>query len=238
MDRDQTSQSKPGIDRSESSEHLDTNTPATKQTSFIREMIETALIAIIVFVLVHSLVLNFVVEGSSMQPTLSSGERILVNRNAYGEFDLGDLVDWIPGVPQQHWLTITDWGDPHRGDVVVLTPPKPGEQKPHIKRIIGLPGDHVQIAHGKVFVNGVALEEEYTGGYQSPCAGSGSYAVCDVTVPTGHVFVMGDHRNNSADSRYFDTVPIERIIGRAWLIYWPANVFGPITSPDFPELSQ
>lgn len=208
-----------------------------KTRSFLREIIETAVIALLIYLLIHSTILNFVVDGNSMQPTLQNGDRILVNRNAYGTFDLGDLVDWLPFVPDQHWFTIIDWGEPERGDVIVLTPLPPGEQKAHIKRVIGLPGDHVQIIAGQVMVNGIVLDEPYIGNFQNTCNGSGSFKNCDVVVPDGSVFVMGDHRNDSADSRYFGVVPDERIIGKAWLVYWPASEFGRIKHPDYPELT-
>lgn len=206
-----------------------------KQTSALREILETALLAILIFVSVRSVVLNFKVDGSSMQPTFHTGEMILVNRNAYREFDLGDLVDWIPGVPEQHWVSITDWGSPGRGDVVVFTPPPPGQDKPYIKRVIGVAGDRVQITPDReVLVNGIAIDEPYTGDYYTDCGGSQSY--CDTIVPEGHVFVMGDHRTNSEDSRYFGPVSEDRIIGKAWLVYWPTDVFGPVDHPEYPEL--
>lgn len=206
--------------------------------TMLREIIEIAVVTLLIFGLTRSLVLNFVVDGDSMLPTLVSGERIIANRNAYGEFNLGDLVDWLPGVPDQHWFTIIDWGEPERGDIIVLTPLPPGQQKPHVKRVIGLPGDHIRIDHrGDVFVNDVPLDEPYTGDYENLCNGSGSYRNCDVLVPDGNVFVMGDHRSDSADSRYFGVVPYDRIEGKAWLIYWPLGSFGTLTQPSYPELT-
>lgn len=213
-------------------------TTEKKRTSAVREIIETALLAILIFVSVRALVLNFRVDGTSMLPTLESGEMILVNRNAYREFDLGDLVDWLPGVPEQHWFTIVDWGAPTRGDVIVFTPPEPGDQKPYIKRVIGLPGDHVQVTEDlQVLVNGVALDEEYIGDFQNVCVNVRQFPYCDVTVPEGHYFVMGDHRDNSQDSRFFSVVAEERIIGKAWLVYWPMGSFGLVEHPDYPELA-
>lgn len=219
-------------------EELPTEKPA-KKTSSLREIIETAILAILIFVLVRNIVLNYRVDGASMLPTLENGELILVNRNAYRELDLGDFVDWIPGVPEQHWFTIVDWGTPERGDVIVFTPPPPGEQKPYIKRVIGLPGDRVQInAEGQVMVNGIALDEDYIGNYRNDCVNVPSFNYCDVVVPEGNFFVMGDHRSNSQDSRYFGVVPEERIIGKAWTVYWPMNVFGPVEHEEYPELGN
>ncbi len=213
--------------------------PDNKKTSPVREIIETILLAVIIFVLVRSVVLNFKVEGSSMLPTMSNGEMVLVNRNAYREFNLGDLVDWIPGVPEQDWFTFVDWGDPSRGDVIVFTPPEPGDQKPYIKRVIGLPGDHIQITEDyDVLVNGIAIDEPYIGNYRTECVRVSNFPHCDVTVPEGHYFVMGDHRNNSQDSRYFSVVEEDRIIGKAWLIYWPLGEFGTVDHPEYPALNN
>lgn len=204
-----------------------------KRKSAFRELVETALLAVLIFVSVRAVVLNFRVDGSSMLPTMHSGELMLVQRNAYSEFDLGDLVDWIPGVPDQHWFRITDWGSPSRGDVIVFTPPPPGKAKPYVKRVIGLPGDHVVInGENEVIVNGVVLDEPYTGAYKTSCRG-----YCDVTVPDGHVYVLGDHRTDSEDSRYFGVVPEDRIIGKAWIIYWPFGNAGTVDHPDYPELA-
>ena len=209
-----------------------------KKTSALREIIETAILALLIFVSVRAVVLNFKVDGTSMLPTLENGEMILVNRNAYRELDLADFVDWLPGVSEQNWVTLIDWGTPTRGDVVVFTPPEPGDQKPYIKRVIGLPGDRVQItADNQVLVNGIALDEPYIGDYSNDCTNVSNFPYCDVVVEEGHFFMMGDHRNNSQDSRFFSVVPEEQIIGKAWLVYWPMDNFGTVDHPNYPELN-
>ncbi len=207
-----------------------------KQRSMLRDLLETALIALLIFISVRSVVLNFEVNGDSMLPSLVSGQRVLASRVSYGQLDAGDLVDWIPGVSEQHWLTLIDCGEPQRGDIVVLTPPEPGMQIPHIKRVIGLAGDHVQIADGVVIINGIALDEPYTGDYESTCSGRGAYPICDVTVPEGSVFVMGDHRSDSSDSRFFGVVPLSQSDGRAVLVYWPLGDIHRLSSPSYPGL--
>lgn len=224
----------------DSSESLNTDTEDKsgkdeKSTHPLKEILETLIIAILIFALVRSLVLNFRVDGPSMLPTFTDGELVLVNRNAYGEFDLGDLVDWIPGVPEQQWFTIADWGEPQRGDVIVFTPPEPGDQKPYIKRVIGLPGDRVQITEDRVvYVNGVEIEEGYIGDRPTGCTNDA--VNCDVTVPPGYLFTLGDNRTQSQDSRYYGLVSEDRIIGKAWLVYWPVNSISTVDSPDYPEL--
>lgn len=234
------------LEPTQSSDHADAAGPDSTSGSKpvvmprhpLRDILETAIIAILIFVLVRSVVLNFRIDGRSMMPTFEGGEMVLVNRSAYQTFDLGDLVDWIPGIPDQHWFALVDWGEPQRGDVIVFTPPEPGTQKPYIKRVIGLPGDHVQItAEREVFVNGVQLDEEYIGDTATACSSSTPH--CDVTVPEGHVFTLGDNRRpgGSEDSRYYGLVSEDRIIGKAWLVYWPLDSVGPVDSPNYPELN-
>jgi signal peptidase I len=107
---------------------------------------------------------------------------------------------------------------PHRGDVVVLRMPERGPEL-LIKRIIALPGEQIDIRNGQVYINGVVLDEPYLS--QTTTGRSGP-----VTVPEGHVFVMGDNRGASNDSRAFGPVELERVVGRAWVSYWPIEQFG------------
>ncbi len=208
------------------------STPARKQTSAIREIVETALIAILIFVLVRTLVLNFRVDGSSMLPSLVNGEMLLVNRNAYHTYDLYSLVDWIPGVHHTEAKEFTPFSGPHRGDVIVFDPPVSSD-KPYIKRVIGLPGDTVEIRDGSVFVNGTKLDETYLHGDTTDC----QPRACDpVVVPPGHVFVLGDNRAHSSDSRYFGVVSIDSIVGKAWITYWPIGHIGTVPTADYHEL--
>lgn len=209
--------------------------PKEKKGSALREIIETALLALLIFVLVRTFVLNFKVDGRSMLPTFENGEMLLVNRNAYRSLDAWDVIDWIPGVDERNVTPILDFGEPERGDVVVFTPPEPGQQKPYIKRVIALPGDEVAIRDNGVYVNGVALDEEYVGGRESVCPG-GWQSCGPLTVPEGSYYVMGDNRVNSEDSRFFGPVPEENIIGKAWVVYWPSDAWGTVDHQDYPEL--
>jgi signal peptidase I len=200
----------------ESDESISETTPPPRRaTSTLREIIETALLALLIFVLVRTFVLNFKVDGRSMLPTFENGEMLLVNRNAYRAIDAWDFID-----------------------IIVFTPPAPGEDKPYIKRVIGVPGDTIEIgADARVHVNGTPIEEDYIRSDGTVCPTGAEYCG-PLTVPEGSVYVMGDNRNNSEDSRYFGVVPEENIIGKAWVVYWPSDVWGPVEHPDYPELAS
>lgn len=184
----------------------------------VQEIVETLLLAALIFFLVRLVVLNFKVDGQSMTPNLENNQMLLVNRNAY------QFIDW-------QGTTFYPFDPPERGDIVVFNPPTDSE-KPYIKRIIGLPGDEVTFSNGQVFVNGHMLEEDYIED-RTRCQRDD---FCDVVVPEGTVFVLGDHRSNSSDSRVFGPVPIENVIGKAWLSYWPAGDIGFVPHEEYPDI--
>jgi signal peptidase I len=107
---------------------------------------------------------------------------------------------------------------PHRGDVVVIRMPDRGPEL-LIKRVIGLAGETIEVRSGVVYINGQALAEDYL-----VRSTSGTYG--PTTIPEGHVFVMGDNRGASNDSRVFGPVPLDRVVGRAWVSYWPFDSLG------------
>jgi signal peptidase I len=216
--------------------HPITGQPAQKRPSMLREVIETILLAVVIFVAVRAVVLNFKVDGLSMTPSFTDGEMLLVNRNAYAHFDSWTLVDWLPFVDHEAENVVYPFDPPERGDVVVFTPPAPGEDKPYIKRIIGLPGDTVEVRDEGVFINGQRLDEPYLEGNPTRCR-SGITEFCGpLTVPEGQIFVLGDNRNNSEDSRYFGPVPEGNVIGKAWVTYWPTDMIGVVPHYDYPEI--
>ncbi|MFN8676616.1 MAG: signal peptidase I [Thermomicrobiales bacterium] len=184
----------------------------------VREIVETLLLAALIFFLVRLVVLNFRVDGQSMTPNLDNEQMLLVNRNAY------QFVDWQGN-------TFYPFDPPERGDIVVFNPPTESD-KPYIKRIIGLPGDEVTFSNGQVFVNGHMLEEDYIED-RTRCQRND---YCDVIVPEGEIFVLGDHRSNSSDSRVFGPVPIENVIGKAWLSYWPIDDIGFVPHESYPDI--
>jgi len=130
------------------------------------------------------------------------------------------------------------WAPYARGDVVVIDPPEEfagPSDTPFIKRVIGLPGDRVELIDGVVRVNGTALDEPYVfteRGIRQPTDPIGGGA-SEWLVPQGALFVMGDHRGSSADSRIFGPVEIAHVIGRAWLRYWPIDTFGILPAPTY-----
>jgi signal peptidase I len=136
------------------------------------------------------------VEGTSMMPNLTDQERIFINKFVY------------------HWEAV------ERGDVVVFKYPR-DPSKSYIKRVIGLPGDKVQIDEGRVFVNDVLLDETYV-----PAQYTDERSYEEITVPAHSYFVLGDHRNLSNDSRDFGPVHEGYIYGKAVFAYWPVEKVG------------
>jgi signal peptidase I len=189
--------------------------PRRVWTVTTREVAETLLLAVLIFLAVRASMQNFRVEGASMEPSLDNGEYLIVNKLAYAEIDLS-LFDWLPFYDSGDDPVRHLWSSPDRGDVVVFRSPT-NVRRDFIKRIIGVPGDVVQIdrTDGVVTVNGEILDESYVDG-KTTCSGSCGPWV----VPERAYFVMGDNRQNSSDSRQGWFVPEENIIGKALITYW------------------
>jgi signal peptidase I len=166
--------------------------------SWVRDLAFSVLIAVVLIVFIYQPVK---VEGTSMEPGLSDNERIFINKFTY-KLNLGDI---------------------RRGDTVVFWYPA-DITKSYIKRVIGLPGDHIRIVHGQVYVNGSPLVEDYVA---PPSRDFGTWADGhEVLVPRANYFVLGDHRNSSSDSRAWGWVPRENIYGKAVFVYWPLDKMG------------
>jgi signal peptidase I len=178
--------------------------PAT--FSMAKEFFQTALFVVVLFFGMRAVIQNFRVDGPSMNPTLASGEFLWVNKAAYLQID------------SQYVL-----GGPQRGDIAVLKSPDADQNVDLIKRIIGLPGDHVLVDHGRVFINGQTLDERYIrfgASYTYPADRQ------PIVVPDGQYFVLGDNRSNSRDSHFGWFVPADNLIGRAFVSYWPPAAWG------------
>ncbi len=235
---------RPETDRPDSDEMPAGATPAAEPAkrrnstvAAIREIVQTLLLAAILFFGVRAFVLPYEVDGSSMTPNLTNHERVLVNRQAFHQFDLNRVLNWIPGVDREGTWNFSPFGELERGDVVVLEPPLEHNQ-PYIKRIIGLPGDRISFADGYVLVNGERLNEQYIPELITQCTPSRALvdtSTCDLTVPDGYVYVMGDNRtpNGSQDSRIFGVVSIDDLVGEAFFSNWPWDRIGPIKHGDY-----
>jgi len=157
------------------------------------DILETLFLSLILFVGINLLSARIRVDGSSMEPTLHHGEFLIVNKLAY------------------------KLGSPRVGDVVVFySPGNPAEE--FIKRVVGLPGDQVEISSGEVLVNGQVLDEPYIA---APPLYHGTW-----TVPDSSLFVLGDNRNNSDDSHRWGAVAIDQVVGKAIFVYWPPEEWG------------
>ena len=186
----------------------------------VLELVQTVVLAFLLFMAVRALAQNFRVEGSSMEPGLHNGQYLLVNKAIYYKINLDTLGKYLPfidgGDDPAHFII----HGPKRGDVVVFKFPQQ-PSRDFIKRVIGLPGDTVEINSGIVKVNGVTLEEPYIRGHNT-------FDYATALVPPHNYFVLGDNRNNSSDSRNWGFVPEANIIGKAQVSYWPLDDFGGI----------
>ncbi|MEU4561660.1 signal peptidase I [Actinoplanes sp. NPDC023936] len=192
------------------------------------------------------LVQAFYIPSGSMENTLLIQDRVLVNKVVYDMRDplRGEIVvfrgtdDWAPEVTEAVSNTFLAKLGRTIGDLVGVS--RPGERD-FIKRVIGLPGDKVACCddQGRITVNGIGIDEPYIAeGFNSdlnqpPIAGQcTSRRFTEVTVPAGQMFVMGDHRSVSQDARCQGPVPIENVIGRAFVVVWPSDRFTSLSVPD------
>jgi signal peptidase I len=188
--------------------------PARRRKSLVREYGEAIVIAILLALVIRTLVVQaFTIPSGSMMDTLLVGDYILVNKFLYG-----------PEIPFADWR-LPGFREPHRGDIIVFKYPQ-DEKRDFIKRIVGTPGDVVQVRGNQVYVNGQAMIEPYVKHTSPPMAHGGqafcgyAYACEPTPVPAGSYFVMGDNRDNSQDSRYWGFVKRDKIKGKAFLTYW------------------
>ena len=191
-----------------------------RSRKLIREIIETALLALLVFLAVRASLQNYLVEGYSMFPTLDHGQHILVNKLGYAEVNMDRLTDFIPFVDAEDGDVRQVFGGPERGDIIVFES-SAGSGNDLIKRVIALPGERIEIVQGRVYINGQLLNEPYI-------TEAWSDTRPEILIPARHYYVLGDNRNSSQDSRSgrIGLVPRERIVGKALLRYWPFDSFG------------
>ena len=183
--------------------------------SIIREIIETAVLAILIYLILQGSVGNRQVVGASMKPTLEDGEFMLSNKLAYSEINVGALAENVPFLKSYSDKRWRPFGSPRRGDIVLVR----FVQEPdlvRVKRVVGVPGETIEMQHGKLYLNGIPQTEPFvkffTPGDFDP-----------VKLGPGEYFVLGDNRPVSLDSRQFGPVPEENIVGKRWVTYWPCS---------------
>ena len=179
--------------------------------SRFRENVEAILIAVIIALFIRTFVVQaFKIPSGSMKPTLQVGDHILVNKFIYGV-----KIPYLSSV-------VLPVKDPQRGDIVVFKFPV-DPRKDFIKRVIAVPGDVVEIRDKTIFINGRRVNHDY-GVFSDPRTIAGNLKPRDnlgpITVPKDALFVMGDNRDESFDSRFWGFVPIRDVSGKAFIIYW------------------
>lgn len=203
-----TDQSANSPEQNEQPQKQDLQRPnlASRHT-LLRDAVEMLLLIATIYTLVNLATARAIVEGASMQPNFYTNQLVIVNRFAYY------------------------FGKPQRGDVVVLhNPQDPSED--FIKRVVGLPGELVEIRQGRVYANGTELEEAYIPRFcTSGC--DGSWILDDE-----QYFVLGDNRPNSHDSHSFGPIDRKLIVGRAWIRYWPVPDIAVIPGQNYGPISQ
>jgi len=186
-------------------------TETIKKKSTVREWGEAIVIAILIALFIRTFVFQaFKIPSGSMEPTLLVGDHIFVNKFIYGIK--------IPFLRK----TLIPIKDPERGDIIVFIYPVT-KDKDYIKRVIGLPGDDIEINGEDIYIDGILFDDpygEYGNALENRHNPVKDCPYCSVTVPDGHYFVMGDNRDNSQDSRYWGFVPADFIKGKAFIIYW------------------
>ena len=187
------------------------NTKIIKKKSTLREYAEAAAIAVLLALFIRTFIVQaFKIPSGSMEPTLLIGDHILVNKFLYGVK--------IPFFRS----TLIPISEPERDDVIVFIYPV-DKSKDFIKRVIGLPGDQIEIIDNKITVNGKGFDDKH-GYYSNQEEKTGNPGGEDkfgpVTVPENHFFVMGDNRDHSYDSRFWGFVHSDSIKGKAFMIYW------------------
>jgi signal peptidase I len=168
----------------------------------LRDILETILLAAVIYAGMRLFIRNFRIDGSSMEPNLQHGQLVVIARWCY-------------------WFR-----SPERGDIIVFHAPG-SERRDLIKRVVGLPGEQIQIANGQVLVNGQVLQEPYI--YPGPSS-EGAWQLGE-----HQVFVMGDNRGRSLDSRSWGPLQTDRIVGKGLFSYWPPWLWGPIPHHSFQE---
>lgn len=205
------------IESTEENQPISQSEPESKSSTkgFLLDALETVAIALIIFFVIYTFVAQpHLVRGESMQPNYQDGEYILTSK-------------------LYHWM-----GTPERGDVIVLKSPEDASVQ-FIKRIIGLPGEKIKISNNQVIItnkehpDGLVLDEKYLGSSTTTNGGNYLHDGEEITIPEDHYVVMGDNRNFSYDSRSWGLLAKDKIIGKAFFVYWPLPQFGFVAHAEY-----
>jgi len=181
----------------------------------IRDISETAITAVLIFVILQISTQSFRVDGRSMDPTMADGQHVLINKFVYASADrgiFGDILHAIKGDDDGERAYL--FHGPQRDDVIVFTPTTGPIAEFLVKRVIGIPGDEIDIRGGQVWVNGEPRDESF------PVTRENG-GVYPLTVDADNLFVLGDNRDRSNDSRTWGQLPARNVVGRVWFGYWP-----------------
>ena len=207
---------------SSKSENTDKTTDALKaekpQKTVVREYAEALIIALVLALLIRTFIVQaFKIPSGSMEPTLLIGDHLLVSKFSYSIHVPNEVpFTSIQLFPDIHFFSSV----PERGNIIVFKFPL-DPSKDYIKRVIGLPGETIQIIRQRVYINDKLLKEPYAHHSQPSSPDSGTRDnMAPLRIPEGHVFVMGDNRENSSDSRVWGVLDLKNLRGKAQWIYW------------------
>ena len=193
------------------------------EKSVVREYTEAIIIAVILALFIRSFIVQaFKIPSGSMLPTLQIGDHLLVNKFIYGV-----------KIPMTGTILIP-WKSPERDDVVVFRFPK-DRSVDYIKRVVGVAGDTIEVKNKQLFINGEAINNphaHFTGNDIMKASAGPRDNMGPVKVPEGTIFVMGDNRDNSYDSRFWGFVDLKDVLGKAFILYWSWDLDKPLMSID------
>ncbi len=209
-----------------------------KPKSALREWVESVLIALVLAIFIRTYFFQpFKIPSGSMRMTLVEGDHLFVNKLRYGPILLPELhspdflrqwfgadfdIQWADFLKPLAKVRLPGFGKPQRGDIVVFVFPE-DRTKDFIKRLVGLPGDHVEIKDGGIFINGQQIMDPRIKNVYYYNRGDYGQEGMSVTVPDGHYFMLGDNSGSSHDSRYWGFIEESDIVGKADLLFFPFN---------------
>ena len=206
--------------------------------SVIREWVESIVIALVMAIFIRTYFIQpFKIPSGSMRMTLIEGDHLFVDKLTYGpillpELHSPDFLRQIMGPDfDLHWpeflqslanVRLPGFGHPKRGDIVVFVYPE-DRTKDFIKRLIGLPGDQIEIKDGRIYANGSLVDDSRMGNIYYYNRGDFGKEGVPIMVPPGHYFMLGDNSGSSHDSRYWGFIEEKDIVGKADVLFWPLN---------------